>query len=933
MRPHVQKIKQWIADNENVDCDEAFDKPMPPTPRVLLNTPPPQKATLTPPTTTTTTNVIKPIAVTATKEEFKRPLNFYKQTIKCNGRELTYEIPTHYKLMLTCHINKLKNDGEVLQSVKDKLQSSSHTASSFMSQALWVILMSSIPALAFSAAQCAFPLMMHAFLFDTGIFKKDFDVDEFVTSFPSDWYLRKLTYHQAARDTMFLGDSLLNKKIYISCDKGNKKGVGHFVKMLSWWDEKQHRVKAQLLDIDASGGTSQDCAAATQASINKLKMNDDDHTHKLSGQSTDSGGGGVLDGLANEMKALGLTTLHNYLIANCTIHALQLQLSNAVINALGAGSLDKVNAMQLLHSTCALQEALDLEEWRHILVQSSKYVNEYGAAAAVPLPSTSTKSQQRIAKHKAAFESEFDKLYSWHEGFNKAAANREAKIHGTVLEKMQKPILTRWWTVGVGAAFVVDYYLVLFHACQTAINIYKAEVSAYKIASALYSMMKDPENFIDITLIRSFNKDYIHPHLDWLQSCDDLSGTLGFSSHHIAIRHFLMEQDMKNVLRLPSMKQHQQAVDKLGTISAGEKHKHMEKLRVFTREIIDSLRKHCSRWLGSHLLPAGLLSERQTATVISAAMLGRPMPTFDADDSVVDDIRMSGKLHYESAVHKTKIDLLKFNRFIRNGLSADHRDGYTQESRIAAELIADDQVDMRLFEHQGNEGPIRLCMHSTFLPLASQTQFVESEVKTAKLVAQTDRSEELRSCMAIIRSLSPLGKSKDEDASYTGTKIKALTMSAWERASPHIRWRQTQVDNAYDARFNTILCSLSPQGHFKDERVEAKKTRVDELGSKYKAQNAAQAIKPQHRTPTVTGLMPYSKLTLAGENHMDGLAQELCHRGVDLEDIPKKMSGRKTLLQHLEVQRLMQEGVPKADAETIGKKNFKKQSKFEFKFQ
>ena len=129
--------------------------------------------------------------------------------------------------------------------------------------------MASIPALAFSAAQFAFPMMIYAFLYDTGVFKNDFEIDEFVTAFPSDWYLRKLTYHQAARDTMFLGDTLVNKRIYVSCDKGNKKGVGHFVKVLSWWDTRGCVVGRTLLDIDGSGGNSMGCALGIQASINK----------------------------------------------------------------------------------------------------------------------------------------------------------------------------------------------------------------------------------------------------------------------------------------------------------------------------------------------------------------------------------------------------------------------------------------------------------------------------------------------------------------------------------------------------------------------------------------------------------------------------------------------------------------------------------------
>ena len=63
-------------------------------------------------------------------------------------------------------------------------------------------------------------------------------------------------------------------------------------------------------------------------------------------------------------------------------------------------------------------------------------------------------------------------------------------------------------------------------------------------------------------------------------------------------------------------------------------------------------------------------------------------------------------------------------------------------------------------------------MHKTHLLLASQTQFFESGVKEAKNVSSTDRSEELRTALTIIRSATPLGKSKlDEDTSYNSSKV------------------------------------------------------------------------------------------------------------------------------------------------------------------
>jgi len=140
-----------------------------------------------------------------------------------------------------------------------------------------------------------------AYFWDTGLFDtKEFDINKYATAFPSDWLLRKYNWNQATRDTMTLGEDLKESKIFIACDKGNKKGVGHFVKVISTWNplgrdangNRVGKVDTSILDIDASTGKSKDCAKAIQASMNKLKSADNDNTHLLYGQSTDSGGGG-----------------------------------------------------------------------------------------------------------------------------------------------------------------------------------------------------------------------------------------------------------------------------------------------------------------------------------------------------------------------------------------------------------------------------------------------------------------------------------------------------------------------------------------------------------------------------------------------------------------------------------------------------------------
>jgi len=282
----------------------------------------------------------------------KKKVNWVKQKCKVGGVVQWIDLPSTHRIIQTNHYSRWETNSKILKNVREKLQSSQYDTSYIFTQALWAIGMASVPHLAMSAAQFLFPIIIYAFLRDTRLFDyNDFALPHLATSFPSDWWFRKFNLYQAARDVMSLGFQLTNQKIFMACDKGNKQGVSHFVKVLSWW-ERSGKVGVGFLDIDGSGGTSSDCADAIRVSMNKLKANDNDATHLLSGQCTDSGGGGVLDSLADELRLLN-NVIHDgsqYLIANCCIHSLQNQLSNGVKEALGDGGLGNINAMQLIHT-------------------------------------------------------------------------------------------------------------------------------------------------------------------------------------------------------------------------------------------------------------------------------------------------------------------------------------------------------------------------------------------------------------------------------------------------------------------------------------------------------------------------------------------------------------------------------------------------------
>ena len=140
-------------------------------------------------------------------------------------------------------------------------------------------------------------------------------------------------------------------RIYLASDKGNKRGISHFVKYICFWCSKTDRVKKQLLDIDGSGGTSAACAEAVDFSMKKI----DDLINRilLHGQITDAGGGGTGKSFKRELEIKNriVRSLYDeYLSATCGLHGINLTLKNPVKILMGEGGLMGRNALQLLHS-------------------------------------------------------------------------------------------------------------------------------------------------------------------------------------------------------------------------------------------------------------------------------------------------------------------------------------------------------------------------------------------------------------------------------------------------------------------------------------------------------------------------------------------------------------------------------------------------------
>ena len=122
--------------------------------------------------------------------------------------------------------------------------------------------------------------------------------------------------------------------------------------------------------MDPTGNSSEEVAMVVKHSLVQKEV-----PKKLSGQTTNNGGGGVLEHLGEELQELGITNEKFYFIANCTLYNLLLAVAVPVEKVFGLGGIEKNNFMQMLHSIYDLQQFYNGEVWCHIMQIE---INEYG---------------------------------------------------------------------------------------------------------------------------------------------------------------------------------------------------------------------------------------------------------------------------------------------------------------------------------------------------------------------------------------------------------------------------------------------------------------------------------------------------------------------------------------------------------------------------
>jgi len=310
-----------------------------------------------------------------------------------------------------------------------------------------------------------------------------------------------------------------------------------------------------------------------------------------------------------------------------------------------------------------------------------------------------------------------------------------------------------------------------------------------------------------------------------------------------------------------------------------------EKATSFLTIALDVLEKHFARWANASLLPAALLSDLPLASMVATVILGRePVLEFDQ--------------HY-SWCHSKNFNLQEYFDFVKQyapTVANGHASPYTALTRLMAERLLNEEADLR---DTRSEDPVKLHFWASYLPLASNTQFVEAGVKEAKMVSTTDRSEQLRSAYAVNRAARVHTIGALADMSSTN-RIQGLMASAKLHCEQQDALRITHGD--YSTSIATVEEYMRKE-HFKKERLEKKKQAAIDKGDTNKKANTLQQKGGVDRTNAMNGLIAYGKLVR--RLHHDDLAVELQFRGCTVDEISTwSITERKAKLKALEIQRV-----------------------------
>ena len=309
---------------------------------------------------------------------------------------------------------------------------------------------------------------------------------------------------------------------------------------------------------------------------------------------------------------------------------------------------------------------------------------------------------------------------------------------------MAAPVLTWWWHVGETVRHLSQYYDKWLKVLQSVINVFASGTTKNEVASWLNWYLQTDALKAQLLFLVDFHSDFFCVHLKWLQHEDPMTKQLGFLAMHMPVRYYIMVRDLEELEeKWTSLPEYQDYLSIVGSLpeSTYVKKELKEGMRQFGSFFLkiakEKLEKSFEQWRCRNL-EVMLGGETKTAQGFACWLVGKDI----AEEE-----------EYWSEIHKSTIHIKKMVEFLTGKTTVKkmtRKSFFQNYSRAIIELANGGNI----FQGPLTKGMSILKRHvmEKYYPLPSNTQFVESGVKEAKICHSTNRNDMMRSMYAFIRS-------------------------------------------------------------------------------------------------------------------------------------------------------------------------------------
>lgn len=610
--------------------------------------------------------------------------------------------------------------GAALASAKDKKQRPQND----VADTLYATMQAVAPKASPGALAKVVPLAVAGYLTSLGI--DDQDIIASITNVaPSEDSLRNVLERAGERVHQTIARiAEEDSPIALAFDKGMRAGIDRFVKEMTHFDHADDKVVSVRINSDGAKGQNSEAAEAIDCSLKEIdKYRNDDKTTRLVGQCTDSGGGGTKEGVAEAISLIDRADDNVYYIATCALHALSKSLQNATENSFGENGLGEETFLQLLHTCWSAQEAL-----------GENFDNEWNRV----------NPDVRISRIVEVSEEDVALLTNLR--------------HDEKNDKIQKPLLTRWWHVNVCALQVLRTYDAWVKFVK---NLYESRSERSKIKTIsqnAVALISSDKIRCDLEFFCAFSHAYWTKHMKWMHRIDEVAKTFGHSSRLMLVRCVLMIDDLTEAKKMDT--HHWTAYKSLREALPDDDHSNEvygkqtaeKQAERFFKEYESTLRDNVQRWWGENLLPLAIGGSGPTATVFAQWLLELPAPDLPPD-----------AMKYHDQSHGCEVDLNRLREFLdelpeasRESVLGDFiisRHEAVIEEKVAAgvDLWGSDVDDDDVLA-------LRKDVKSHQVIIKHHTQSTEAGVQEIALCSSSGRDESSASALSAYRSffLSPV---------------------------------------------------------------------------------------------------------------------------------------------------------------------------------